>query len=81
MASDSAGSLEKEVSNLSSNLAPMVILTVFILLPLFWFWWPWGMDPVYSPLHHFLTVFPLALLALVTYVAHEKINEAEESSG
>lgn len=72
-------SLEQEFSNLVSNLAPLVILLMFIVLSLVWgLWFPWETDFLYSSLHHFLTLFPLVLLAVVTYVTHQKLNESDE---
>lgn len=72
-------SLEQEVSDLASNIAPLIILALFVLLSLVWvFWFPWRPNPLYSSLHHFLTIFPLILLALLTYVAKTKLDEGEE---
>lgn len=76
----SAGpSTEQEISSLAANLAPLVILLIFIVISLVWTaWFSWGVDPLYSSLHHFLTFFPLVLLALLTYVAYEKLRQDEE---
>ena len=53
--------------DLSVNLIPLGILLVLDLL--FWVVNPWGWDPFYVLVAHFLTLFPLAVLAVVTYVA------------
>jgi len=52
--------------DLSVNLIPLGIL--LILDTLFWFVNPWGWDPFYVLVAHFLTLFPLLVLAIVTYV-------------
>lgn len=73
-------SLEQEFSNLVSNLAPLVILLIFVVLSLVWtVWFPWQTSFLYSSLHHFLTLFPIVLLLLVTYVTHQKLNETDKA--
>lgn len=71
-------SIEQELSSLASNIAPLIILLIFVVLSLVWVvWFPWGPDPLYSSLHHFLTLFPFVLLAILTYVARKKVAEGE----
>lgn len=38
---------------------------------------PWGRDPLYSSISHFLTFWPLTLLAVLIYVAKTKLDDAE----
>lgn len=67
------------LGQLFSNIVPMLILlsmalTMFVLAP-------WGRDLLYSTLTHFFTLFPLVVLAVITYVARAKlIDEDREVS-
>lgn len=62
--------------DLSVNLIPLGILLVLDLL--FWVVNPWGWDPFYVLVAHFLTLFPLALLAVVTYVGGAVVQRDEQ---
>ena len=53
------------------NVVPIVVLAVLDLLV--WFTNPWGWDLLYIALAHFLTLFPLFVLAVVTYLAAERL--------
>lgn len=65
-----------ELSQLWANIMPLLILatltgTLFVLSP-------WGRDPLYSTLTHFLILWPLLLLATLTYIAKVKLYEEEK---
>ncbi len=57
------------------NIVPIVILGFFDLL--FFVVNPWGWDPLTVVLMHFLTLFPLVVLAVVTWVSGYVIQRAE----
>ena len=61
--------------DLTVNLVPLGILA--ILDALFWVVNPWGWDPFIVGVAHFLTLFPLLLLALLTYVSGVVIQRDE----
>lgn len=61
--------------DLTVNLIPLAILLV--LDALFWIVNPWGWDPFYVLMAHFLTLFPLLLLALLTYVSGVLVQRDE----
>lgn len=62
--------------DLSVNVIPLVILIVLDLL--FWVVNPWGWDPFYVLVAHFLTLFPLVVLAIVTYVGGAIVQRDEQ---
>lgn len=64
--------------DLTVNLIPLGILAV--LDALFWVVNPWGWDPLMIVVSHFLTLFPLVLLALLTYVSGSVIQRDEGES-
>ena len=64
--------------DLTVNLVPLGILAV--LDALFWVVNPWGWDPFVIAVSHFLTLFPLVLLALLTYVSGTIIQRDEGES-
>lgn len=74
MSSDSIDAWE--LGQLLTNVMSMVILAVLavslVVLS------PWGIDPLYSTLSHFFTFWPLLLLAIITYIAREKLAEEEK---
>lgn len=74
MSSDSIDAWE--LGQLLTNVMSMVILAVLavslVVLS------PWGIDPLYSTLSHFFTLWPLLLLAIITYIAREKLAEEEK---
>lgn len=61
--------------DLTVNLVPLGILLLLDLL--FWVVNPWGWDPFVLAIAHFLVIFPLLCLALLTYVSGLAIQEAE----
>lgn len=61
--------------DLTVNVVPLVILAFFSLL--FLAINPWGWDPFVVSLTHFLTVFPLVLLALLSYLAGLLVEQDE----
>jgi len=61
--------------DLTVNVIPIGILLVLDVL--FWVVNPWGWDPFYVAITHFLTLFPLVLLAGLTYVAGRVVQHAE----
>ncbi len=60
------------------NIIPIGILGFFSLL--FIAFNPWGWDPFPILITHFLTLFPLAILVVVTYVAGRVIQRDETES-
>lgn len=64
------------VLDLSVNIVPLVILVAFSLL--FLAANPWGWDPLIVFFTHFLTLLPLVLLAVVSYVAGIRIQHEDE---
>lgn len=80
MSSDSLGSSASkgdlwDLGQLWSNVMPLLILALMsaTLLALS----PWGYDLPNSLFVHFFTLFPLVVLALVTYVARAKLFDEE----
>lgn len=73
MASNSDG--VGELSQLWPNVVSMLILATMTvsLLALT----PWGIDVLYSSITHFLILWPLLLLAVLTFVAKVKLAEGE----
>ena len=68
--------LERDtVLDLVVNIIPIGILAFFSLL--FLAFNPWGWDPFPIVITHFLTLFPLAVLVVVTYVAGRVIQRDE----
>lgn len=68
--------LERDtVLDLVVNIIPIGILAFFSLL--FLAFNPWGWDPFPIAITHFLTLFPLAVLVVVTYVAGRVIQRDE----
>lgn len=61
------------------NVVPIVILLLFSLL--FAIVNPWGWDPFPVLASHFLTLFPLVLLAALTYVAGRVVQRDEARNG
>lgn len=61
--------------DLTVNVIPLVILGFFTLL--FIVVNPWGWDPFVVVLTHFLTVFPLVLLALLSYLSGLAVQRDE----
>lgn len=64
-----------ELSQLLANVVPLLILatlTASLLAAS-----PWGIDPLYSTLAHFLILWPLLLLAVLTYVTKVKLYDEE----
>jgi hypothetical protein len=53
--------------DLTVNLVPLAILAFMDVL--FWVVNPWGWDPFIIVVSHFLTLFHLLLLAILTYVS------------
>lgn len=62
--------------DLSVNVIPLGIL--FVLDLLFWVVNPWGWDPFYVFVAHFLTLFPLVLLAIVTWIGGAVVQRDEQ---
>lgn len=62
--------------DLTVNFIPIGILLVLDLL--FLVFNPWGWDPWYAFWMHFLTLFPLAVLLLLTYVSGRVIQRDEQ---
>lgn len=58
------------------NVVPMAILFFFVVL--FLVVNPWGYDLGVTLLSHFLTIFPLVLLGILTYVSARVIARDEE---
>lgn len=57
------------------NVVPMAILLFFVVL--FVVVHPWQFDPFYAFLQHGLTIFPFAVLVLVTWVSAKYISRDE----
>ncbi|WP_227356843.1 DUF6684 family protein [Haladaptatus salinisoli] len=53
--------------DITVNVVPMLILLFFVVL--FTVWTPWEGQPLIYAISHFLTIFPLLVLALLTWVA------------
>lgn len=64
-------SLEREVSSLATNLAPIVILASFVTLFVVTSYWQWNF--VYFALSLFFDLFPLTVLAIVTYLLYQRL--------
>lgn len=64
--------------DLTVNLIPLGILA--FLDAMFWVYNPWGWDPFVIAVSHFLTLFPLLLLAILTYVAGVVVQRDEGAS-
>ena len=62
-------------TDLTVNLIPIGILAAMDVL--FWIVNPWGWDPYVVGLAHFLTIFPLLCLLLLTYVSGRVIQRDE----
>lgn len=62
-------------TDLTVNLIPIGILVGMDVL--FWVVNPWGWDPFIVGLAHFLTIFPLLCLLLLTYVSGYIIQRDE----
>jgi len=58
------------------NVVPIGILAFFVGLYLVFN--PWGYDPGVVLLSHFLTIFPLILLSILTYVSARVIARDEK---
>ena len=69
---------EDTLFDLVVNLIPIAILAFFSLL--FIAFNPWGWSPFTVTLSQFLTLFPLFVLAVVTYVAGRVIQRDEAES-
>lgn len=69
---------DETVLDLTVNLIPLGILA--FMDALFWVINPWGWDPLMIAVSHFLTLFPLAVLALVTYVSGVIVQRDEGRS-
>jgi hypothetical protein len=66
-------------TDLTVNLIPIGIL--LFLDGLFWVVNPWGWDPFVIAVAHFLTVFPMLCLGLLTYVSGRVIQRDEGRAG
>jgi len=64
--------------DITVNVIPMVILLFFV--GLYTVIRPWEWDPVLFVLMHFLTLFPLVLLAVLTYVSARAIASDEQGA-
>jgi hypothetical protein len=62
-------------ADLTVNLIPVGIL--FAMDAIFWILNPWGWDPFVLGIAHFLTLFPLLCLSLLTYVSGWYIQRDE----
>lgn len=60
------------------NVVPLGILLFFIVL--YTLIQPWGFDPFYFVVMHFLTVFPFIMLTLLTYVSAKMIGRDEDET-
>lgn len=58
------------------NVVPLMIMATLTLSLLVLS--PWGIDPLYSSITHFLTLWPLLLLAVLTYVTRVKLLNEEK---
>lgn len=65
--------------DLTVNFIPVGIL--FVLDVLFWAVNPWGWNPLYVFWAHWLTLFPLVLLLLLTYVSGVVVQRDEHAEG
>lgn len=71
--------LEKEtLIDLIVNVIPIAMLAFFSLM--FALFDPWGWDPFTILMTHFLTLFPLVVLVVVTYVAGRVVQRDEGGS-
>lgn len=61
--------------DITVNVIPIGILLFFVVL--FTLVQPWGYDPFYILLGHGLTIFPILVLLLVTYVSAKVIARDE----
>lgn len=61
--------------DLTVNIVPLGVL--LLMDALFWVANPWGWDPFVIALAHFLTIFPMLVLAGVTYVSGRVIQRDE----
>lgn len=66
-------------TDLTVNFVPLGIL--FFMDVLFWIVNPWGWDPWVVFWSHFLTIFPLLCLLLLTYVSGLVIQRDEGRAG
>ena len=66
-------------TDLIVNLIPIGILIGMDLL--YWVVNPWGWDPFIIAIAHFLTIFPLLCLLLLTYVSGYVIQRDEGKAG
>ncbi len=67
------------VLDLTVNVIPLGIL--LFMDALFWIYNPWGwQEPLIVGIAHFLTLFPFALLALLTYVSGSVVQRDEGRS-
>lgn len=57
--------------DITVNLVPIFILGFFVVL--FFVWTPWEGEPLIYVMSHVLTIFPLLLLTLITYLAAQRI--------
>lgn len=62
-------------ADLTVNIIPLGILLALDVL--YWVVNPWGWDPYVLAIAHFLTIFPLLCLALLTYVSGYVIQRDE----
>lgn len=65
-----------ELSQLLVNVVAILILASMSMSLLAFA--PWEIDPLFSPLSHFLTLWPLLLLAIITYIAKVKLTDEEQ---
>ena len=61
--------------DLTVNMIPLGILAFMEVM--FWVINPWGFDPVIVFFWHFLTLFPLTVLALLTYFSGRIVQRDE----
>lgn len=65
-------------TDLTVNLIPVGVLLGMDVL--FWVVNPWGLDPFVMALSHFLIIFPLLCLLLLTYVSGYVIQRDEREA-
>lgn len=77
MVSRGATGIDREtLLDLVVNIIPMGILLFFV--GVFLVYMPWEENLFLTVVSHFLTLFPLAMLALLTYVSARVISRDEE---
>lgn len=64
------------ILDITVNVIPIAILAFFVVY--FLAFSPWGYDPEIVVIQHFLTLFPLLMLAILTYVSARIVSRDEE---